>query len=173
MRTIVTAVEHLLGKIDVAVRAFVVLALLAMTALLFLNSVGRSVLNVSFVGGPALARLIVIWMTFLGAYLAVRLGAHITVDIVRQVLSERLLRVLPIPVGVIGALTTGWVAWLGAEFTVTRFAAEQIDPMLEIPTAYFYLPVPIGCALMAIAFAQIAMAAVLDLPAAENETEAR
>lgn len=173
MRTILTGIEYLLGRIDVVVRAFVVFALLAMTALLFLNSVGRSLLNVSFVGGPALARLTVIWMTFLGSYLAVRVGTHITVDLVRQVLPEHVLRILPVPVGVAGALTTGWVAWLGAEFTMTRFAAGQIDPMLEIPSAFFYLPVPIGCALMAIAFAQAAMTAAVNMSKHDNGAEAQ
>ncbi len=162
MRTIVTGIESVLAKLDIAIRAFVVFALLSMTALLFLNSVGRSALNLSFVGGPALGRLIVIWLTFLGSYLAVRMGTHITVDVVRQTLPHRIVSVLPIPVGIAGAVTTGWVAWLGARFTLTRFASGQIDPMLEIPSAWFYLPVPLGCALMSVAFLQVALKACAD-----------
>ncbi|MGI9260303.1 MAG: TRAP transporter small permease [Gammaproteobacteria bacterium] len=160
MRTIVTGIESVLAKLDVAIRVFVVFALLSMTALLFLNSIGRSALNISFVGGPALGRLIVIWLTFLGSYLAVRMGTHITVDVVRQALPKRIVSALPIPVGIAGALTTAWIAWLGARFTLTRFASGQIDPMLEIPSAWFYLPVPIGCALMSVAFLQVTFKAL-------------
>ena len=160
MRTIVKNIERVLAKIDVAIRIFIVVALFSMTALLFLNSVGRSALNISFVGGPALGRLIVIWLTFLGSYLAVRSGTHITVDVVRQALPDNIVRMLPIPVGIAGALTTAWVAWLGAQFTLTRFESGQMDPMLEILTAWFYLPVPIGCALMCVAFVHIMLNAI-------------
>ena len=151
------ALERLLLRVDSLVRAIVVIALLAMTAVLFLNSIGRSVLNVSFVGGPALGRLLVIWLTFLGAYLAVRSGAHISVDVVQRVLPERWLRRLAVVTGITGALTSGYVAWLGAEFTWTRLAFGQLDPMLEISSAWFYLPVPLGAGLMVLAFIQSAL----------------
>ena len=163
MRTIVTSIESVLSRLDAVIRLFVVIALLTMTALLFLNSIGRSTLNISFVGGPALGRLIVIWLTFFGSYLAVRAERHITVDVVRQVLPERIVRTLPIPVGIAGAVTTGWIAWLGVRFTQTRFAAGQIDPMLEIPSAWFYVPVPIGCALMCVAFLQVTLTALTNV----------
>ena len=39
-------------------------------------------------------------------------------------------------------------------------ASGQIDPMLEIPSALFYLPVPIGAGLMTLAFLQVAMKAL-------------
>ena len=89
MKRAVEGFERVLGTVDVIVRVIVVATLLSMTAVLFLNSIGRSVLNVSFVGGPALGRLLVIWLTFLGAYLAVRAGTHITVDVVRRLLPPR------------------------------------------------------------------------------------
>ena len=157
MKGAVQGFERALGAIDVVVRVIVVAALLSMTAVLFLNSIGRSVLNVSFVGGPALGRLLVIWLTFLGAYLAVRSGTHITVDIVRRLVPERVLEQLTVFVGLFSAVTCAWVAWLSAAFTWTRFASGQIDPMLEIPSGLFYLPVPIGAGLMTLAFLQAAM----------------
>ncbi len=160
MKGAVQGFERALGAIDVVVRVIVVAALLSMTAVLFLNSIGRSVLNVSFVGGPALGRLLVIWLTFLGAYLAVRSGMHITVDVVRRLVPERVVEQLTVFVGLFSAVTCAWVAWLSAAFTWTRFASGQIDPMLEIPSGLFYLPVPIGAGLMTLAFLQAAMQAL-------------
>ena len=162
MRRVVQKLERLLCSFDVVVRAICVTALLSMTAVLFLNSIGRSVLNVSFVGGPALGRLLVIWLTFLGAYLAVRAGTHITVDIMRRSLPRRLVDRLTIVVGLISAFTCAWVAWLGAAFTWTRFSSGQIDPMLEIPSGLFYLPVPVGSLLMVLAFLQVALLSAFD-----------
>ncbi|NNC63613.1 MAG: TRAP transporter small permease [Gammaproteobacteria bacterium] len=160
MKRAVQGFERVLGTVDVVVRVIVVATLLSMTAVLFLNSIGRSVLNVSFVGGPALGRLLVIWLTFLGAYLAVRSGTHITVDIARRLVPQRLLSQLTVLVGLVSAVTCAWIAWLSAVFTWTRFAAGQIDPMLEIPSALFYLPVPIGAGLMTVAFLQVSMKAL-------------
>jgi TRAP-type C4-dicarboxylate transport system permease small subunit len=165
VRTIVQRFEVLLASIDGLVTRLIVFALLLMTALLFFNSIGRSVLNISFVGGPALGRLLIIWLTFLGSYLAARSGSHITVDILSRAVPEQIARLMPIPVGLICAATTGYIAWLGAVFTWTRFSAGQIDPMLEIPTGFFYLPVPIGSTLMALAFLQVALKRIVDVTA--------
>jgi len=171
MRVVVQKIEHVLVAIDGIVRIVAVSLLLSMTAVLFLNSIGRSVLNVSFVGGPALGRLLVIWLTFLGAYLAVRSRSHITVDLVRRLLSDRAVDRLTIFIGLFSAATCAWIAWLSATFTWTRFAAGQIDPMLEIPSGIFYLPVPIGACLMTLAFLQIAMASATGEDAAPASSE--
>ena len=168
MRRIVERFESVLGAIDGLVRWVVVSALLLMTVVLFLNSIGRSVLNISFVGGPALSRLLVIWLTFLGAYLAVRAGTHITVDVLQRLLSPRTVKRLAIPIGLFGAATTAYIAWLSAIFTWTRFDAGQMDPMLEIPSGLFYLPVPIGGSLMALAFLQVALKSMLELGTASS-----
>jgi len=161
VRAIVHELDRTLAAVDKVVRLIVVTALLLITAVLFLNSVGRSALNVSFVGGPSLGRLLVIWLTFLGAYLTARSGTHITVDLVQRLFPQRFLRRLAVLVGCCSALTCAYIAWLSALFTWTRFAAGQIDPMLEIPSGFFYLPVPIGSCLMALAFAHIAMRAAI------------
>ena len=168
MRRIVDRFESVLGAIDGLVRWVVVTALLLMTVVLFLNSIGRSVLNVSFVGGPALGRLLVIWLTFLGAYLAVRSGTHITVDVVQRLLTPRAIKRLSIPIGLFGAATTAYIAWLSGIFTWTRFDSGQIDPMLEIPSGLFYLPLPIGGLLMALAFLQVALKSMLELRATSS-----
>ncbi|MCZ6585457.1 MAG: TRAP transporter small permease [Gammaproteobacteria bacterium] len=162
MRAIVDKFESLLGALDGVIRWVLVFALFAMTAVLFFNSIGRSVFNISFVGGPTLGRLLIIWLTFLGGYLAVRSGSHITVDILQRLLPAHAVRMMPIPIGLFGAATTGYITWLSAIFTWTRFSAGQIDPMLEIPSGFFYLPVPIGGLLMTMAFLQVALKCLAD-----------
>ncbi len=163
MRAIVERFERLLGALDGLVRWVLVIALLLMMAVLFFNSIGRSVFNVSLVGGPALGRLLVIWLTFLGAYLAVRSGSHITVDVLQRVLSPRTVKRLQIPVGLIGAATTGYITWLSASFTWIRFSVGQREPLLEIPAGFFDLPVPIGGFLMTRAVVQTALKSAAEL----------
>ena len=162
MRAIVDKFESFLEAIDGVIKWVLVFALFTITVVLFTNSIGRSVFNVSFVGGPALGRLLIIWLTFLGAYSAVRSGSHITIDVLQRLLPARAVRNMPIPIGFFGAATTGYITWLSAVFTWTRFSAGQIDPMLEIPSGFFYLPVPIGGLLMTMAFLQVALVCISD-----------
>ncbi len=149
---VINAIEAGFGIVDVIVKWFVGAALLVMTADLFLNSVARTFLNESFIGGPALGRLLVIWLCFLGSYLLVRNGGHVAIDIMSRAVSDRVWRWLSMVIAVIGAVTMGYVGWLGYLFTAKRFAFGQMDPMLEIPTGVFYLPLPIGGFLMSAAF---------------------
>jgi len=158
---LIEGLEAVLGVVDIVVNWIVGGALLLMTAVLFLNSVGRTFLGTSLVGGPALGRLLVIWLCFLGAYLLVRRNGHVAVDIVARLVSERTARRLAVATGIVGAATMGYIAWLGYLFTAKRFAFGQIDPMLDLPIGFFYLPLPIGGALMAIAFLVVAAKAAV------------
>ncbi len=158
---LVDAVERALGFVDAIVKWIIGGALLLMTAVLFLNSVGRTFVGVSFVGGPALGRLLVIWLCFLGAYLLVRNNGHVAVDILSRAVSDRAYRWLTVVIGVVGTLTMAYVGWLGLLFTAKRFAFGQMDPMLDVPTGFFYLPLPIGGFLMAVAFLFTAVKAAL------------
>ncbi len=157
-------VEAALSFIDRLVMWFVGAMLLVMTIVLFANSIGRAVLNISFVGGPALGRLLMIWLTFMGAYLLVRTSRHITIDIAVRIASDRNRRLLVILINLAGAVTTGYLTWLGYLFTLSRFERGQMDPMLSIPTGIFYLAIPLGCALMAISFFHNALKAVVTDP---------
>lgn len=161
---LISIVEAALSFIDRLVMWFVGVLLLVMTIVLFANSIGRAALNMSFVGGPALGRLLMIWLTFMGAYLLVRTSRHITIDIAIRMASDRNRRLLVILINLAGAVTTGYLTWLGYLFTLSRFERGQMDPMLSIPTGIFYLAIPLGCALMAISFFHNALKAVVEDP---------
>lgn len=158
---IINAIEAALGAIDEIVKWIVGGALLLMTAVLFFNSIGRSFLNESYVGGPALGRLLMIWLCFLGSYLLARTNGHVAIDIVARLVPDRIFRWLYVVNGTIAGITMGYVGWLGYVYTAKRFAFGQMDPMLDLPTGLFYLPIPIGGWLMAVAFLLAAVKAGL------------
>lgn len=149
---LMNAIEAALGTVDVIVKWLVGGALLLMTAVLFFNSMGRTFFNESYVGGPALGRLLMIWLCFLGSYLLVRTNRHVAIDIVSRAVSDRVYRWLSVVINGIGAVTMGYVGWLGYVFTAKRFAFGQMDQLLGVPSGVFYLPLPIGGGLMAAAF---------------------
>ena len=157
-------IEVALGLIDRVVVRFVGSLLLLMTVVLFANSIGRAAFSVTFSGGPALGRLLMIWMTFMAAYLLVRSGGHVTIDIASRMVSRPMHRWLSIIVGVVGGVTMGYVSWLGYVFTSLRFSLGQMDPMLLIPTGYFYLAIPVASALMTLGFFHNSLKSFLEEP---------
>lgn len=161
-------IEVALSLVDRVVVRLIGISLLAMTVLLFVNSIGRAVLNMTFVGGPALGRLLMIWMTFMGVYLLVRTGRHVAIDITARMVSKRTLRWLLVVIGTAGGVTMGYVSWLGYRFTLLRFSFGQMDPMLQIPTGYFYVIIPLGCALSAISFFHNALKSLVKYPTQDH-----
>ena len=166
---LIRIVETVFSFIDRLVMWLIGVMLLVMTIVLFANSIGRAVLNISFVGGPALGRLLMIWLTFMGAYLLVRKSRHITIDIAVRLASDRGRRLLVILINFSGAVTTGYLTWLGYLFTLSRFEHGQMDPMLSVPTGIFYLAVPLGCALMAVSFCHNGLKAIAEGPPQESD----
>src|SRR5690554_2735607 len=79
------------------------LALVTITLVLFFNSMTRYFANVAVVGGEELARYLMVWLTFLGGYLLVRVQRHITVEVLATWLPDRASRVLDIVIGIVGA----------------------------------------------------------------------
>lgn len=168
MHTILKIANAALSPIDAVFRWSIASALLLMTSVLFVNVVGRTMFNFSFIGAPTLGRLLMIWLTFIGSYVVVRSAEHIAVDMLSNFLSRRVQRVLGVIANGTAMVLSAYIAWLGYLYTATRFAVGQMDVMLQIPTGYFFLPIPIGFSLMAVGFLIKAMSILVDEPMKSN-----
>lgn len=133
----------------------------AFTAVIFRYALG-SALSWSFEVSLALLT----YITFLGAYLALRKGAHLKVDL----LVKRLPR---LPQGIIFLLnqgliaTIGWImAWYGGR-QMLHFA-DQNTTVLEISTAWYYAAVPLVGALMMLDALHVAGRGALRLAAGQE-----
>ena len=124
--SVIGLVDRALGTIDIVVRWVAGGALLVMTIVLFGNSMIRFLFSISFVGGAELGRLMVIWLTFLGAYLVVRKNAHVAIDILLRVVPDRVYRWLQIAVGLIGCATMGYVGWIGQDLVEVVHTLKQV-----------------------------------------------
>jgi len=161
MRRSLALIDAALGPIDFVVRWLVGGALLVITFDLFVNSVARYLFAVSLFGSEELARLLVIWLTFLGSYLLVRRNGHITIDVAARLVGDRPYRWMSAFAAFAGALTCGYLAWLGYFYARGIFASGQVMTTLSAPAGLYYLPVPIGSGLMAIAFLQLGLRAAM------------
>jgi C4-dicarboxylate transporter DctQ subunit len=96
-----------------------------------------------------------IWMAKFGAAYGVRTGIHVGVDVLVNQLPGRH-RVKVIVFGLLaGALFTGVVGTLGAQFVWDIAHTQQVSADLEIPMWIVYLAIPCGSYLMCFRFLQV------------------
>lgn len=123
---------------------FAVLA--AMGAIVAANVLCRFVLNFSLYWGDEAAQALLVWLTFLGAAVAVRDRAHYSFDYLArntrgavQLAVEILSRVITI-----GALL-GFLVW---SLEVAWGIRPWIMPAMEISRVWVYAAGPVGCVFM-------------------------
>lgn len=133
----------------VTINQWVIIASMGTMALfVFANVVSRYLFNHSLVWVEELTQYQMIWVTWLGAGLALREGRHIAVDLLQDTLPERIRRVLrqAIALAMLGFLLA--LGWYGTQ--IVMFTWNQETPMLGIRTGIPYLGIPIGALLFAL-----------------------
>lgn len=154
-RARVGAVE---GTFVRANEAVVVAMAATMVILVLTNVVCRYLLGFSLVWAEEVSQYLMVWVTFLGAGLALRQGRHVAVEFLQDHMapaSKRKLRW-----GVLLAMLAFliFITVLGVMFF--WFARDMETPVLNISMAIPYAAVPIGSLLAAIHTALIARAFV-------------
>jgi len=97
-----------------------------------------------------------VWMAKFGAAYGVRTGIHVGVDVIIRKLTGKPQRALVLFGLLAGALFTGTVATLGANFVWHMAHTDQTSADLEMPMWIVYLCVPLGSSLMCYRFLQVA-----------------
>jgi C4-dicarboxylate transporter, DctQ subunit len=97
-----------------------------------------------------------VWMAKFGAAYGVRQGIHVGVDVLVRKLPEGQRKPLTLFALGCGALFTGIVATLGANFVWRIGHTDQTSVDLEVPMWMVYLCVPLGSGLMCFRFLQVA-----------------
>ncbi|MEQ8365604.1 MAG: TRAP transporter small permease [Roseicyclus sp.] len=149
-----------LDAIDKLIDALSAVALILVTAIVFLNAVGRYFLSFNVMGAEEASRLLMVYMCFLGAYTLLRRGGHVSVDVVVLLASPRVVRVMRGLVGVVIVLVMGFLAW--ASWNLVEFSAGtgQRSTTLPVPRYFFFLPAALGATLSTIAGIEIVIRAI-------------
>ena len=96
-----------------------------------------------------------IWMAKFGAAYGVRTGIHVGVDVLINRLPDRY-RAKFIVFGLLaGALFTGVIGTLGAQFVWDIAHTDEVSADLEMPMWIVYLAIPCGSYLMCFRFLQV------------------
>ena len=119
-----------------------------MTLVVWLQVFQRYVMNASLSWSEELARYILVWVTLVGASVAMRRGQHLSLDLLRDMLKPALRRA-----GILMSEGIVLIFWLFVIYYGTRYAIEnltQLATALPVAYGYVYIGIPIGAALMAL-----------------------
>lgn len=121
-------------------------AIALMTAMVAVQVVLRYIFRAPIPWVEEASVFLMIWMTFVGAGVALRSGAHIAMTSLRDRLPHRLSRALVMMSNVVMLAFLVLVVWEG---TLLVFLAEgQRSPALGVPMSWPYLTMPLGAAFM-------------------------
>ncbi|HSB03789.1 MAG TPA: TRAP transporter small permease [Thermodesulfobacteriota bacterium] len=104
----------------------------------------RYFFNYSITWAEELTRYAIIWMSFVGAGMGVRKGAHISVDLLFVFLAERWKRILTAAMAILGIWFGGVILYTGSILVFRTFQSGQISPAMEAPIFIVYLGIPLG-----------------------------
>jgi TRAP-type C4-dicarboxylate transport system permease small subunit len=137
-----------LGSIDSVFRGIVAVcrvitgvALVAMTLLLGYQVFGRYVLNDTPTWVDPLSLLLVMLIAFLGAGIGVYENTHLSVVILRKMVSRRIRSFLVVATDLTMAVFGGVMCWYGAQLTMFKW--KTLIPLIQWPEGLRSLPLTI------------------------------
>ena len=133
----------------VRANAFIIgLMMIVMFILVFTNVITRYCFGFSIATAEEISTFLMIWVTYLGAGLALREGRHASIDFFQDLLSARAQRLVRTLLGIVLIVFFALLCWYGARFAHFGWGLETIAT--QIPKGIPYLCIPIGAALFAI-----------------------
>jgi TRAP-type C4-dicarboxylate transport system permease small subunit len=136
--------------INFVTKVLVGLLVFSMVAVVASQVFFRYVLNSSLRWADEIARYLMIWMAFLGASLAVRYGAHISIEAFMKMMSPRVRRVVRIIILLV--LILFLASLVNEAWDLTHRVWRQRAASISMSMGYVYIAAPIGFILMTINF---------------------
>jgi TRAP-type C4-dicarboxylate transport system permease small subunit len=137
-----------LGPVDSVFRGIVAvcrivagIALVAMTLLLGYQVFGRYVLNDTPTWVDPLSLLLVMLIAFLGAGIGVYENTHLSVVILRKIVSRKIRSLLVVTTDALMALFGGLMLWYGGLLTIFKW--NSLIPLIQWPEGLRSLPLTI------------------------------
>jgi len=124
----------------------VALAFATLFAITVLNIVLRNVAGVAWLWIPAVARLLFIWIVFLGIAAAVRRNEHLVVDYFHRKLPPRLRAAVTIAIHLASLPFFAMLFFYGRE--VARVRMRIPFDTWQFPTGWAYMAVPVAAVIL-------------------------
>lgn len=126
--------------------------LLAMTVVVVLQVICRYLLGAALTWSEEFARFGLVWITFLGAGIALRRRAHVGVQVIVELFSPGVRKMVQLFTifTVVGFLIIA--TFKGMELAL--FNMKQYSPAMGLPMGLVYLAIPSGCLVLIIQLAE-------------------
>lgn len=131
-----------------------VITMLVMVFIIFFQATSRYILGTSLSWGSELAQYLHVWQIWIGASLAVRMHAHISVDIFINLFPIKVKKVLQTIGLLCWFIFASFLAYEGTKYVLNVLSSGQISPSLHVPMWIPYLAIPIGGLLMCLRLIQ-------------------
>ena len=118
--------------------------MVVMFVLVFINVVTRYIFGFSFATTEEVSTFLMIWITYIGAGLALREGRLAAIDLFQDLLPVKLRLAMRTFLGVAILVFFGILAYYG--FKMVQFGWAQETWATQIPRGIPYLAIPIGAA---------------------------
>ncbi len=132
--------------LDVAIEAVAAGLMATMCIIVFLGVFFRYVLGDPLTWTEEIARLCLVWITFLGTYLAYRRNLHISIDLVQRRLSRSARQIIHLIVLVLVGMFMTMLMIQGAHYSKAFLGSAT--PLLGVPLGLVYAALPLCAALL-------------------------
>lgn len=127
-------------------RYTVMILLALMVVIVFANVVSRYYLHISLAWSEEIARFMLVWLVFLGSFLAYIHDEHLGLDILVKTFPPLLRKIVAIGANLLVIFALYAVMEGGYLMMVANF--DWLSAAAEIPQGYIYAIIPISCGLM-------------------------
>ena len=145
IRKILVRLLYLVSKISGQV------IILLMTLLITIDVIGRTIFGKSTLIASELSGYMLVAIVFLGLAHTLKVDKHITVEIITSRLPDEKRRKLEVIVFILSAVFMSWLTW-STWYPVMKNLHTQSITSLRAPMWVPYLLVPVGSAMLTIAF---------------------
>ena len=150
----------------------VLLMLAAMALIVGANITLRYLTSHSFPWADEAARYLMIWMTFIGAGLILRIGGHVAITNLQDALPVVGQRLLRAAIVLVLLVFFGFMVHVGLQYA--QRMQYQVTPALRLPFLYVYAAMPVGFSLLIVHLLLIARPLIMagsykQLERAEND----
>ncbi len=138
--------KRVLGCVNTVTEYVVSVLLVIMVVVVFLQVIFRFVIHASLPWSEELSRYILVWLSFLGAAIGVRRGAHIGVEVIVSFLPKAMKRLAALFVDCASIVFFALMIFYGHK--ILAVVGRQLSPAMELSMAIPYSAICAGGSLM-------------------------
>ena len=138
---------------------WLIIAIVGVLAVILISAVFyRYALNNAIAWSEEGSKYLMVWLTFLGAPIALRHAAHINIDLLVKLFPPRGRQAFYLGINLVIIVTMGILLWKGWEFA--QLGARQVASSFNFSMVWMYVAVPIGSALTCLVAIELSLKAL-------------